>query len=445
MSWNTRSRLAVLGIGTSLFFAASPEARAFCGTYVGGAGAELYNSVTEVAIVRRDNLTVLTMANDVSGDTEDFAVVVPVPEVPGEDDVHVLEPEVFDRLDRYSSPRLVRYDCSDFEVESDTDTDADTDSDTDADADTDVDIEAEYVVGEYSVVVLSATESAALLTWLSDNDYAVSPAAQDLLQEHLDAGAYFFAAKVGPEAGITPGEHLSPLQVSYHSEVFSLPIRLGTVNSQGSQDLIIYAMNDYRDGIVSIANYDELQVEDECLWKTSGEDFGTFYADSFTEAYTDVGAGAWTTEYAWGGSGCDPCEGTPPDAQDLTNLGFWQGLDTAEGPRPPTVSDIYFTRLHMRYTPEQATQDVTLYQSGRQEQLQYRYIEYAYEMEDRWPICGEGTPASPGSCDGTTDSEGGSSGDDPESADDTPTTIDKGGCTCASTTAPAAQPVFRSV
>ena len=64
-----------------LCLAFSSSAYGFCGTYVGGAGAELTSRTSQVALVRMNNRTILTMANDVSGDTSNFALVVPVPEV----------------------------------------------------------------------------------------------------------------------------------------------------------------------------------------------------------------------------------------------------------------------------------------------------------------------------------------------------------------------------
>ena len=42
-------------------------ADAFCGTYVGGVGAELYNSYSQLAVVRKDNDTTLTIVNNVEG------------------------------------------------------------------------------------------------------------------------------------------------------------------------------------------------------------------------------------------------------------------------------------------------------------------------------------------------------------------------------------------
>ena len=40
-----------------------------------------------------------------------------------------------------------------------------------------------------------------------------------------------------------------------------------------------------------------------------------------------------------------------------------------------------------------------LYQTNILDNDQYRFIEYKYELEDRFPVCGVGTVDNPGSCD----------------------------------------------
>src|SRR5688572_27787198 len=84
-------------------------AHAFCGFYVAGAGADLYNHATVVVLMRDGTRTVLSMQNDYQGPPEDFAMVVPVPTVLAQSDVHVLPREIFQRVDRLAAPRLVEY------------------------------------------------------------------------------------------------------------------------------------------------------------------------------------------------------------------------------------------------------------------------------------------------------------------------------------------------
>jgi hypothetical protein len=411
-----------------------PRAEAFCGTFVGGAGSEFYNEYSQVAIVRDGTSTHLTVVNDVQGEFDDFALVIPVPEVLSEEDIHVLDPGIFTRLDAYSQPRLVRYECSDFEwedeMDGDSDADSDGDSDADSDADSDVQIEAEYIIGEYEIVILSAEQSTGLFTWLNDNGYQIPAQSQDLLQEYLDGGSYFLAAKISSDAAILSGDMLSPLQFHYASGAFQIPIRIGTLNSKTEQDLIIYALNPYSSGSTAISNYDEFSIEDECMWDSEGEEFGTYYSEQFSEGYEAQGDAGWTLEYAWGGGGCDPCPGNPPNSTDLISLGIDEDY---------IHNGVYFfTRIHMRYTPQQVEEhgEVTLYHSNIHSQEQYRFIEYKWELEDRFPICGVGTPEEPGSCDGTpppeSDTDGDASGEGSNSGDGlrSPTCS---GCTSAET------------
>ena len=59
--------------------AISTTAQAFCGFYVARDDTSLFNSASQVVLVRDDDRTVITMANDFQGEVEDFAVVIPVP------------------------------------------------------------------------------------------------------------------------------------------------------------------------------------------------------------------------------------------------------------------------------------------------------------------------------------------------------------------------------
>ena len=87
----------------------------FCGMSVGSPGVELTNSTSQVIISRLGDRTTLTMAPNYEGDATDFVMLVPVPVVLEEDDIRTARPELFQRLNDYSAPRVVEYACSDFE------------------------------------------------------------------------------------------------------------------------------------------------------------------------------------------------------------------------------------------------------------------------------------------------------------------------------------------
>src|SRR5579864_1706698 len=96
--------IALLGLA-----AAPSPARAFCGFYVGKSDTSLYNHASQVVMVRHDGKTVLSLMNDYQGEPSEFALVVPVPEVLQREQIHIGDRELFNRIDSYSSPRLVEY------------------------------------------------------------------------------------------------------------------------------------------------------------------------------------------------------------------------------------------------------------------------------------------------------------------------------------------------
>src|SRR5687768_15627208 len=85
------------------------DAAAFCGFYVAKADGSLKNKTSQVILVRDGDRNVITMYNDFKGSLKDFAMVVPVPAVLKKKDIKVIDGNLFDRLNDYSKPRLVEY------------------------------------------------------------------------------------------------------------------------------------------------------------------------------------------------------------------------------------------------------------------------------------------------------------------------------------------------
>jgi hypothetical protein len=97
---------ALVGLGA---LAVTPTADAFCGFYVAGADEKLVNNATMVVLMREGTRTVLSMQNNYQGPPENFAMVVPVPVVLQKENVKTLPMEIFDKIDKLASPRLVEY------------------------------------------------------------------------------------------------------------------------------------------------------------------------------------------------------------------------------------------------------------------------------------------------------------------------------------------------
>ena len=103
-------------------------------------------------------------------------------------------------------------------------------------------------------LILSAKQSDGLETWLTENGYRIPDGASAVLGSYIKQNMRFFVAKVNLSEQRKLGfSYLRPLQVAYESPKFMLPLRLGTVNADGPQELFIYALT--TNGRVETTNY----------------------------------------------------------------------------------------------------------------------------------------------------------------------------------------------
>jgi len=362
---------------------ATGEAMSFCGFYVAKAGAKMFNNKSEVILVRDGTKSVITMSNDFKGDVKDFAMVVPVPEILRERDIKVVDRYLFDQLDAYSAPRLVEYydpaPCSQYRKYKnleDKSSRANTmilkeEISVVEDDETGVTIEAKYTIGEYDILILSAKESDGLKTWLTTNGYAIPAKAERVLEPYIKSNMKFFVVKVNLEKKKQSNfNYLRPIQITFNSPKFMLPIRLGMANSNGAQDMIVYAFT--KAGRVEAANYRTIEMPTARKIPTFvKQKFEQFYFDAFEKAYGNEGKKAVFLEYAWNvtptfrGMKCDPCVGPPP----LTNQLLQAGVDWAS-----SGEQVYFSRLHVRYTESKFPQDLQFVVTPNRTNYQARYV-----------------------------------------------------------------------
>jgi MYXO-CTERM domain-containing protein len=379
-----RWRMALLCGGLALA-AAENEAKAFCGFYVSGADARLTNNATQVVLMREGTRTVLSMQNGYEGPPQDFAIVIPVPIVLHKENVKTLPRDVFDRVDQLTAPRLVEYweqdPCPRPQLELE-DRAANrmyapmpAGAPMTALAQKAVKIEAQFTVGEYDIVVLSATDSSALDAWLRQNNYKIPAGAEPYLRPYVQLGMKFFVAKVdvnkvrfervgnGPEQAV-----LSPLRFHYDSDAFALPIRLGLINSAGTQDLVVTVLAPGQR--YEVANYDNVAIPTNIdVSDSTRREFGQFYAKLFDDTVQKHPRSV-VTEYSWSAYSCDPCPTPPLQMGDLMTLGA-DVLPSTAPPRPPgggapivalprrpPSGNFVITRLHARYSKEALGDDL---------------------------------------------------------------------------------------
>jgi Na+-translocating ferredoxin:NAD+ oxidoreductase RnfD subunit len=372
------------------------EASAFCGFYVSKADGTLKNKTSQVIIVHDGDRNVITMYNDFHGNMKDFAMVVPVPVVLKKSDIKVVDQQIFTTLNEYSKPRLVEYydqnPCEMIEYEK---------KEMSASRALDevvvsgygaksknnlgVKIEAKYLVGEYDILILSAKESSGLQEWLTENGYKIPAGANEVLEPYIKSNLKFFVVKVNEnEQQKLASDFLRPIQISFRSPKFMLPIRLGMANADGDQDMIVYAFT--KMGRIECTNYRTVSLptgKNVPLFVQNN--FANFYSNLFQHQWNIDGRSVAMLEYAWDVSPqnylkCDPCVAAAPSTKDLVQSGVWwlqrnwDDYDDDDQYNNDYSPHVFFTRIHVRYNRSAFPQDLVFEQTANSENFQARYI-----------------------------------------------------------------------
>lgn len=333
-----------------------PSAWAFCGFYVAQEPNSLFNQSSKVVLLRDGDRTVMTMANDIHGDAQEFGLVVPVPTVIEQGMVTVGDAAAIDRLDQYSVPRLARYvdrdPCAPPAPRSNVLTreflrriPTGRSYQTAVTMASGVTVERRYSVDEFDIEVVTARTGATLARWLEERGYAVPAGASSILDSYLRQDMHFFLAKVDAERHAERDETwVRPLTVRYESPRFGVPIRLGTVNARGAQDLLVYVISEH--GRVETTNYRTVRMATNLELPFEVAEDGRFaevYQDMFDARVRLERMRTAMLELAWPlNVKCDPCSGDVPTPRDL--LAFSGGEAS-----PWLYRTAFLTRLHLRY------------------------------------------------------------------------------------------------
>jgi len=366
----------ILFISLSISMCSSVDAFAFYGLFASKSSALPQNKATKMVLVRHHNKTVLSLMNDFEGDLKDFALILPVPQTFKKNNIRVIEPELFNHIDAYSSPRFIEYTDSDpcrFYAMGGSSQNLKTFG---------VSVETKTTVGEYDLTLLSAKQSLGLEAWLIKKGYAVSKDLQSALEPFVQKKMKFLVAKVNLQEQAKTGlQTLRPLQITFESEKFELPI---AIHSQSTQDLLLYIITEK--GRVETTNVPTAKIPSNFALPESVKDSAAdFYPALFKTTVENEKKPSVFMEYFWNMGTCDGCTAEPLSSQELKKLGVsWLKPELAHAApqsqspgalpaEPQHLISAYLTRLHLRSSGEGMPETLTFQESPDVQYFQGRY------------------------------------------------------------------------
>jgi len=327
---------ALLGAGLLLLSAA--PAQAFPGFLASKTKTEIKINSTQVVLMKKGNVTAVTVMSDYEGPLDPFAMVLVVPADVAADHVTTLKREYVDRLDAISAPRFHEYweqdPCDPGPVEQEWQRNMKADASSaflgggDMPTGTQkvakelsLDVKAKQKEGEYSFTLLGKDESVG--AWLKSKGYNAPAGAEQAVQPYLQAGMRLVVAQVDTKRiELVGGDRaqLSPIRFWTEQPYTSIPDRVGLVNAGGKQELIVYFLDPEQR--YETKNYKNLfpptNVEVDFSVK---ERIGEFYA-ALEDIIDQKNPGTFLNEFAWPSNGCgQPCATEPIVISELLSLG----------------------------------------------------------------------------------------------------------------------------
>ena len=177
----------------------------------------------------------LILSVSFEGDAEDFAWVIPVPNLP---EIAVTDAELFRELSDFTAIEVPGGGGGCFGGGA-----APSPGDG-------VDVIEEEVVGPYATAILSATNATALADWLNANGYIFPEEGEEIASEYIEKEWYFVATKInaveeGTSEALAEGA-IEPIVLSFASNQTVYPLRISSLSTTTATppEVLLYVLAD---------------------------------------------------------------------------------------------------------------------------------------------------------------------------------------------------------
>ena len=269
------------------------------------------------------------------GSAEDFSWILPIPAAIDADALAVPDDgaRIFDELHRLTdvqfNPPLLPECATRFEEE-----EAMEDEESAVDA-LSVEVFASGEVGPFGFDVIGSEDRSALINWLRDNEYRVTPEMEPLLDIYVEQEFAFIAMRLLD--GET-SDSISPIEITYPGTEPMIPLQLTAVAAQRQMPIWVWLFGEHR---ATSTNFTDIEIATEELtfFEFGGSGIGgndyTFLVQDRADA---LGGQAFITEFA----------------REVGAGAFSHPWLAAQAETAP-----YLTRLQTYIDPEEMTADPT--------------------------------------------------------------------------------------
>jgi hypothetical protein len=206
-------------------------------------------------------------------------------------------------------------------------------------------------VGPYEAVVVGSNDATALVTWLRERGYRITPAMDPYVARYIEEGMKFLALKLRDTATV---QDLKPFQFTLPGTAPSIPLRMTALAAEPEMSILVFVLADQR---YEGKNWSNLDIaEDQIRWQ--GFDFSVPFRTNWPElvarAVDRAGGQGWVTEFA--GSSVPYRDTLRTQVQG----GRFQDAETEQATRDLLASfeqHPYLTRLYTRVSAEEMISD----------------------------------------------------------------------------------------
>ena len=222
-----------------------------------------------------------------TGAAPDFSWILPLPEAIEAKDITIPEGamDAFQELEAATAPVIFPPEIPDC-VRTQSPTAAAA-----ASVERSVQVFASGEVGPYSFDVIGSYDPEALVTWLRENGYQVTPEMEPIIDLYVEEKFVFLAMKLRPDQGI---QDIEPVKITYPSERPMIPLRLTAVAANPDMRVLVWIFADQQ---ATPSNYASINIrDDEFVFfdRTGRNNYQTMIRDKANE----YGGQAFITEYA---------------------------------------------------------------------------------------------------------------------------------------------------